>query len=437
MKRILFLVLLFSFTLEQSLIKRSRRSKHGEDCFSDAACEEGLFCKINRCFTKYESSNLKLLGLYESNICSYLRKCPSNKKCIKHRCVPLDTPIEPPKNRTADIEDVHLIFSGGIYLNQKPYLSGIKPDNTINYDHLFTHVTNYIKSADLAITFQNTPFYISEDNRIIKNYKNTPKELGDAIAKAGFKVVLHASSQAYDLKEKGIRDTLNFWKTKYPDIHPLGIASTLEESQKDYYIFEKNGIKIAIINFNGFGVSSIPSKNKFMINIINKQKVEECVKFLKPQADFIIVCINWGQRFSLTPNSNTVAWAKTLASLGVNLIIGNYPVYVQPITYVKAQNGNCALVIFSLGAFIGENTKKRDALGALANIIISKENGKTSISSYRLIPTINHPVQSSEYTVYRLAEYTDFLGKEFDKKFSKDKVIKTCKNLMGAFAHCG
>ena len=437
MKRILFLTLLISFTLGQTSIKRSRRSRHGEDCFSDAACEEGLVCKINRCYTKYESSNLNDLGLYESNLCSDKKKCPSNKKCVKHRCIPLDTPEEPPKNRTVDFEIVHLLFSGGIFLDKKPYLSGIKPDNTINYDHLFEHVSFYIKSADLAVTFQNTPFYISEDNKLKKNQKYTPKELGDAIAKAGFKVVLHASSQAYNLKEKGIKDTVNFWKEKYPDIHALGISSTLEESQKDYYIFQKNGVKIAIINYNGFVGKSIPTKNQFMVNTISKKKVEDCVKALREKADFIIVCINWGEKYGSKPTSKTIEWAKVLASLGVNLIIGNFPSYVQPVTFVKAKNGNCALVFFSLGALVGENTKKKDALGALANIVITKENGKTFISSYRLIPTINHVVPSSDYTVYRLHEYSEELGKEANKKFDKKKVIKTCKKQMGAFAHCG
>lgn len=143
-----------------------------------------------------------------------------------------------------------------------------------------------------------------------------------------------------------------------------------------------------------------------------------------------------GEKFSLTPNKNQILWAKILAGMGVNLIIGNNPSFVQPVSLVKAQNGNTALVFFSLGALVGENSKKLDALGALANIVISKENGKTSIASYNLIPTINHVAQTSDYTVYKLSEYNDYLGKSVNKKFSKDKVVKSCKASMGAFAHC-
>ena len=37
----IFLLLLISLT--QGEIRRSRRGKHGEDCVSDAACDEGFF----------------------------------------------------------------------------------------------------------------------------------------------------------------------------------------------------------------------------------------------------------------------------------------------------------------------------------------------------------------------------------------------------------
>lgn len=175
MKKILFFVLLITLSLEQVQIKRSQRSKHGEDCISDSACEEGLICKINRCFTKFESSHLKELGLLEKNICNMQKKCPASQKCVKHRCVDINTPIEPPKNRTADVDDVHLLFAGGIDLNRKPYLSGLKPDHTVNYDHLFTHINSYIKGADLAVVAQESPFYIQEGTLVKDSKKNSQR----------------------------------------------------------------------------------------------------------------------------------------------------------------------------------------------------------------------------------------------------------------------
>ena len=438
MKRIFCFVLLIALALEQSSIKRSVRSKHGQDCISDSACEEGLVCKIYRCFTKFESKNLKELGLYDKDLCSLKKKCPTNKKCVKHRCVDINTPIEYPSKRTGNIDDVHLLFTGNIVLNKKPFLSGIKNKNEINYDHLFTHITKNIKNADLSFVPLSSTFYIeSEGKKNVRNGNIVPKELGDAIANAGFNVVLHASSQAYSQKKKGITNTLNFWKTKYPDIHPLGISSTLEEAEKNYYILTKNNIKIGIINYSVFLAKSIPQKEKFMINIINQKKVEETVQKLRPQVDFLIVCMNWGEKTGFTPNKNQIVWSKTLAGLGVNLIVGNRPSNVQPVSFVKNKNGNTALVFFSLGHLVGDNKSKPKTLGALANVVISKENGKVSISSYNLIPTINHQGESNKYQVYKLLDYNESLGEEVHKKFNMEKVHQNCHKAMGPFALCG
>ena len=436
MKTLLLIILIY-FSLQDSGFKKSQRSRHGEDCVSDSACEEGLLCKINRCMTPYESKNMKTLGLLEKNICDIQIKCPTNKKCIKHRCVDLTTPIELPKNNTENETDVNLLFAGSIFLNQKAYKSGSKPDDTFNYSHLFTHIENDIKCADLAIVNQETVFYINpEVTKFPKKVTNTPKEIGDAIAKAGFKIVLHASPYSYSHKEKGIINTINFWKNNYPNVTTLGISSTLEDSQKDYYIFQRQNLKIGIINFSGFAGNSIPTKDKFMVNIISKQKAENCISKLKNETDFVIACVNWGEKDSHNPGKKQISIAKLLASYGVDLIIGNHPSFVNPISYIKAENGNKALVFWSLGLLIGDDKKKYSNLGALANIIISKGTGKAYLSSYNLVPIINHKVDNCNYTVYKLSDYCEDLGLQVEKKFSLKKIKEICTKVMGAFAHC-
>ena len=437
MKTLLFLILI-SFSLQNSGFKKSQRSRHGEDCVSDSACEEGLLCKINRCMTPYEAKNMKSLGLLDKNVCDIQTKCPTNKICIKHRCVDPITPIELPKNNTENETDVNLLFAGAIFLNQKAYKSGAKLDDTFNYTHFFTHIANDIKSADLAIVDQETVFHINpEETKFPKKVTYTPKEIGDAIANVGFKVVLHASPYSYSHKEKGIINTINFWKNNYPNITTLGISSTIEESQKDYFIFQRQNLKIGIINFSGFAGNSIPTKNKFMVNTISKQKVENCISKLKNETDFVIVCINWGEKDSHNPGKKQISIAKLLASYGVDLIIGNHPSFVNPVSYIKSENGNKTLVFWSLGLLIGDDKKKYSTLGALANIIISKgTTGKAYLSSYNLVPIINHKVDNSSYTVYKLSDYNEELGLQVEKKFCLKKIKEVCTKVMGAFAHC-
>ena len=437
MKTSLLLIALISFSYQETLIRRSRHSKHGEDCFSNSACEEVLLCKLNRCMTLFEMNNMKKLGLYEDNICSLAKKCKNKKVCVKHRCVEPNT-VETSKASKEIEEDVHLIFSGSIYLNKKPYMSGYKSDKTFNYDHLFKHVSKDIKSADLSVVDQQTVFYIDdkEDKRKI-NEKQTPKELGDAIAKAGFNLVLYANSLAYMHKDKGIYNTINYWNENHPNIHHLGISSTESQSEKDYFIFNKNGIKIGIINFNGLVVKGLPKNKKYMINTIDIDKIENCVGKLKKETDFIIVCMNWGGKTTYSPNKFQIKMAKALIQNGADLIIGNHPHYVQPVSYVRSENGNKGLVFFSLGNLIYDNNKKKNNLGSLASIVISKGKGKAYISSYNLIPTINHHDESeNEYTVYKLSDYNQNLGLKTNKKFLMEKVKLACSKIMGGFANC-
>ena len=430
---ILFIILI---SFSQSEIRKSRRSKHGEDCASDAACEEGLVCKTHRCFTSFEAKNLYLLGLEDKNVCNEKKKCKGNLVCYQHRCMDILLAKEMQKPKPLvnpnDEEDVSLVFSGSINLNKMPYLSGLRSDNTLNYDHLFTHVTKFIKHADISVALQETIFYINPTEKFKPNYLKTPKELGDAIAKAGFNTVLHATQSAYSKLDAGIANTLAFWKNEHPNITVLGISKT-EMMENDCHIYVKNGVRIAIIDFATYLTKTLPKNKKYMVNIITKEKIEQIMTKLKDKADFYIACVDWGLKYEKKTTKKQIAYAKMLIECGVNLIIGNHPDFIQPVSFVKSLNGNCGLVFFSLGQFIGDG---KNSIGSLAHVVVTKGKEKAYISSYSLRPVINHKVQSNQYTVYRLPEYTQQLANLSHKKINVIKLRKVCKKLMGAFAIC-
>ena len=144
-----------------------------------------------------------------------------------------------------------------------------------------------------------TIFYIKEDIDDISfplKINNTPKEFGDSLAYAGFRLILHASPFSFALKEKGIINTLNFWEANYPFIKILGISRNQKESEDNYYIYNINNIKIGIINFNAFKSDKIPEEKKYMVNTISKERVENIMNKIKNQTDFNIACINWEKK---------------------------------------------------------------------------------------------------------------------------------------------
>jgi poly-gamma-glutamate synthesis protein (capsule biosynthesis protein) len=305
----------------------------------------------------------------------------------------------------------------------------------LNYDHLFTHISSIIKDADLSFIEQEKAFDVEEPNKYKEANKQMPKELGDSLASAGFNVILHANIHAFDQKEKGIKDTLEFWRTKYPYIQNLGISTTVEESQKDYIIYTKDDLKIGIINYACGAFNGISKDNEFMVNSLDIRKAEEMIKKVKSEVDFLIFYLNWGDKDYYLPSRTQIRIAKILAWHGVDLIIGNMPNVIFPVSFLKPESGKEILVFWSVGSLIGKNALKYNCLGALANVVITKSNGKAYISSHSLIPIISHQIQS-EFTFYKFSEYTLDLGYRADEEFSMEKVQNKCKTIFGPFADC-
>ena len=418
--------------------KTNNLSKHYEDCNDENIfCRSGLICKYFRCLTKFESKKSKLLSLKEKNICEDDDDCPPELECIKHRCVDDEDEVDLSKRNEDGDPSINLLFAGSIFLNNRAYDSGCNPDGSFNYDHLFQYIKDDIKKSDLAIVGQETVFETEKKN-FVKKVSNTPSELGDAIAKAGFKVVLHGSLYAFAKEEKGIKNTLNFWNEKYPDIKILGISKSLKNAKDDYFIFKKNTIKIGLINFYGYNEDLIPKKKQFYVNKLKKEKLKSFVKKLSSETDFVIVCINWGNKNSNKPHKNQIKIAKQLTKNGAKLIIGYHPSIVQPTSNIKSK-GKRALVFWSLGHLVSDSKKKYSILGALANITITKSENKAYISEYNLIPIINHKDKGKYYSVYKLSQYSEILSKHINKSINnctRNDIVKKCRVVMGGLADC-
>ena len=429
MKKIFFLFIIFIFF---SYSNSKSSFTHGKDCISNIDCGKGLSCILYRCMTKFEENNINLLGLNDKNICDNNNICPENKECFEHRCIN-KTVLTKELNKDNKEITANLLFTGSILLDGRAFKSGQRGKDKYNYKHLFANITKKIKSTDLSIANVETIFYLKEDvddlNFPLK-IMNTPKEFGDALANAGFRLILQGGPFSYILKEKGIINTLNFWEANYPFIKILGISRNKEESENNYYIYKSGKLKIGIIHFSAFDTDKIPEKNKYMVNILSKEKIEKIMDKIKNITDFNILCINWGKKNEKLPDTKQINIAKNLADYGIDLIIGNYPYNVQPVSYVQSEKGNKALVFWSLGLFVGDVDKNKDyTLGALADIKLKKINGKTFVWKYRMIPVANHIPNDKNYSIYKLKDYKNIIGNEI---ISKDE----CENIYGIFSQC-
>ena len=338
---------------------------------------------------------------------------------------------------TSDVTTASVIAVGDNLYHQSLIDAGASEDGNWNYDKIYTHITDAIKYADIKMIDQETVFTTDHDS--VSSYPSfaTPTEVGDAIVKAGFNVVESANNHIDDFGEGFLTDTLNFWKTKYPDVTLLGIHDSQEDADT-VKIREVNGIKIAFLDYTyGTNVGGIEGKD-YMIDMIRKEKITTMIQKAKQQADCIIFVAHWGTEDETMPNEYEKQWAAYLMEQGVNVIIGGHPHVLQPYGRISDGKGNETVVFYSLGNFVSTQQKLEELLGGMAKFTIQKtvENGKTSIQI--LTPTVEPLVMhynsdAGEFGPYMLSDYTEELASQNGiQKYIGDGVF-TLDNLKKKF----
>jgi poly-gamma-glutamate synthesis protein (capsule biosynthesis protein) len=224
----------------------------------------------------------------------------------------------------------------------------------------------------------------------------------------------------------------------------LGIHQS-QEAQDTIYVYEQNGIRIAILNYTyGTNGISLPSDMPYAVDLLEKDKVIADIAAAKEQADFVVVCPHWGTEYNLATDSKQQKWTQIFLENGVDLVIGTHPHVIEPIEWVSDDDGNEMLVYYSLGNFVswtnltGNGVSNR-MVGGMAEVTVAMdENGEAYIEDYGVEAVVCHLTEGTNgVTVYPLSEYTDELAEENaivaqDGNFSKEYCVQLCDDVWGA-----
>ena len=357
---------------------------------------------------------------------------------------PMPTPTNTPTPTPTPKPSVTLTMVGDILLHTRIHTYSKQEDGSYNYDAIFAHLTEEISAADLAIV--NQEVLLGGKELGISGYPsfNAPEEVGDALVKAGFDVVLHGSNHALDKKAKGVRNTLKFWEETYPEIGVLGIHDSAED-QEEIYVIEQNGIRIAILNYT-YGTNGIPMPNDmpYAVDMLKEAEVIEDIQQAKQLADFVIAAPHWGTEYRLTPDSNQKKWTKLFLEHGVDLVLGTHPHVIEPAEMLTQQESSEQMLVFySIGNFVnwtsgtGEGVANRMVGGMPVITIEMDEQGNVYIADYYIRAVVCHVEEKTNgITVYPLSEYTEELAEQNairsqDANFSLEYCIELCNKVFG------
>lgn len=316
------------------------------------------------------------------------------------------------KPQPAKKRELSLIAVGDNLIHTKIVKSGLQKDGSYNFSHLFDGIRDTVEKADVAIINQET---ILCDKKLgYSGYPlfGSPYEIGEAIYEAGFDVILHATNHTLDKGVAGIEDTIDFWK-QYDDIVVAGIKEKKEDSRIVY--IERNGIKLAILNYTyGLNGLRLPKGKEYMVNLLDNQKlVEKDIKLAKKMSDFVIVCPHWGTEYVYEPTTQQKEWTQFFAEQGVDLVLGTHPHVLEPVKWVKSENGeNEMLVYYSLGNFVSNQDAMPRMLGGMAQIQLIEKDGSIVIDKAAIEPLITHTYLDGkqQFTTYFLEDYTKKLA---------------------------
>ena len=347
-----------------------------------------------------------------------------------------------PETTAPEPASVTISMVGDVLLHETVTDSGRMADGSYKYDHLFQNVREEIEAADIAIV--NQEVILGGRELGLSGYPNFNGafEVGDAIANAGFDVVLHATNHALDKKEAGLKNCLEFWRTSHPAVAVLGIYDNAE-NRDTVYVREVNGIRIAILNYTyGTNGMTLPDGSVYSVNMLEESQVRADIAKAKAQADFIIVAPHWGTEYRLEPDASQKNWTQIFYECGVDLVIGTHPHVIEPVEMITGEKRDM-LVYYSLGNFINATAETGSGIanrvvGAMAQVTVTMDaQGTAYISDYGVLPLVTHVrTGPGQITTYKLSDYTQALAeeneiRESDPNFSLEYCQNLCRQVFG------
>lgn len=319
--------------------------------------------------------------------------------------------------------DITLMAVGDNLMHLGVVYTGKQTDGSFDYSFLYESISSFLENADIKIINQETILAGNERGFSGYPYFNSPTEVGDAIAQAGFNVVLHASNHAADQGTEGLIACADFWD-KYPDVLMTGICADKEKAG-EIPLLTVDDITFAILNYTyGPNMEILPESLEGHINLLcdydaNTNQMDFTtlnpnvltdIQEAEKLADVVIVCPHWGTEYVTQPSGYQQEFAMQMTEAGADLIIGTHPHVVQPIEWITAGNGNRALCFYSLGNYVSTQKDGISMLEALAWVTFHVDENGVAISEDKTgaIPLVCHytsnPVRIQ--SIYLLEDYT-------------------------------
>lgn len=322
------------------------------------------------------------------------------------------------------IYNVDMLFAGDIMQHQTQLNMARLNNGKYSFSYCFRHLEKVIKAADISIANLETTIGKSG----YSGYPSfcAPDSFLYAIKNAGFNVLLFANNHCMDKGKRGALHTLDLLDSL--QISHCGVYRNTEEREKRYpLIIEKNGIRIAILNYT-YGTNGREIPSPMVVNLIDKEVMTEDIQTAKDKkVDVIIACMHWGDEYTSLPPQRVKEMSSWLLTQGVDHIIGNHPHVIQPIEIREsATTPDKNVVAYSTGNLVSNMSLRGTDGGAVILMELKRIFNYTRATNVRYLLTWIAPKENNgrrDFTIYPAASTIIEGGSDAESKrqlFLKD-----------------
>lgn len=281
-------------------------------------------------------------------------------------------------------------FSGDILAHSPVYqraaVDGRATRRSYDFRPMFAQVKPLLSAPDLSICHQETPILPTDTG--VSGYPtfNTPPEIADAIADAGFEGCSTASNHSYDRGAAGVASTLAaFDRVK---VAHVGTARTPgERAQTEIHVVR--GTRVALLDYTyGLNGQTVPAAQAYLVNIIDVPTIlRDAHAARKAGAQIVVVQMHWGKENQTAPTAEQRAQARQLlASSDIDAIVGQHVHVVQPVEKFSGK-----YVVYGTGNFLSNEgpgcCPPATQDGVITTLHFTRTGGAWQVSQVSYTPT--------------------------------------------------
>ena len=323
-------------------------------------------------------------------------------------------------------QDYHLsILIAGDFMQHGPQIkAALQPDSSYNYDECFARVIPVIEDADVAIgnlevTLGGKPYAGYPQFR-------APDEYLQAIVDAGIDIILTANNHCLDSGKHGLERTIMMMDSVGVP-HVGTYLDSMERAVNYPYIFEQNGIRVAVLNFT-YGTNGLKVEKPNVVNMMDTLVIAgDLAKAQSMNPDIIIALPHWGIEYETLPSKEQRKMANWLIDKGVDHVIGGHPHVAQP---MELLNDGQNFVAYSLGNVISNQSMPNTYGGYMVRLDFVKNDSLTMLSDCAYIPYwVSRPHDNDFKHNYRLLSLDEpdslLTAKERQKRDTINEAMRT------------